>query len=248
MTFGNRIRTRRESLSLTRTQLGERLGVSASAVGNYEYNLSTPKHDVMLKLFDSLQIDPNYLYKGNFKNASSTMDHDEYQLVEKYRRLSEQGKTSVKTMVDVLLDTQTHMVHPSSATTRREIPLYATLKATGYTPPVYGTDFEYIAVQDLVPITAEYAVRIHDDSMEPLIERNGVVYVNRTPVAEGDIGIFCVNGTIYCKQYSKDSAGIVRLFSINRQHKTEDFVLNTTDGFIVKCFGRVIINNQPLPS
>ena len=53
MSFGERIKFRRGELKLSRGELAGRLGVSPSAVSNYENGLSFPKEDVMLRLFDS---------------------------------------------------------------------------------------------------------------------------------------------------------------------------------------------------
>ena len=46
MAFGEQLRRRREELGLTRGQLAQTLGVSKSAVGNYETGVSTPKEDI----------------------------------------------------------------------------------------------------------------------------------------------------------------------------------------------------------
>ena len=43
MSFGERLKARRGELKLSRGELAERLGVSASAVSNYENGLSFPK-------------------------------------------------------------------------------------------------------------------------------------------------------------------------------------------------------------
>ena len=43
MSFGEQMRRRREELGLTRQALADRLGVSVSAVGNYETGISAPQ-------------------------------------------------------------------------------------------------------------------------------------------------------------------------------------------------------------
>lgn len=52
--------------------------------------------------------------------------------------------------------------------------------------------------------------------MIPVIADGSIVYVNRDPLRAGDVGIFCVDGDMFCKQYYKDPAGVVYLFSLNR--------------------------------
>ena len=127
------------------------------------------------------------------------------------------------------------------------IPLYRTPAAAGYAAPALGEDFDYIPVTGDVPPAAEFAVRIQGDSMAPYIADGSVAYVNRDPLKAGDVGIFCVDGDILCKQYYKDPAGIVYLFSLNRARADADVVLPASGGRTLACFGRVILRAFPLP-
>ena len=74
-----------------------------------------------------------------------------------------------------------------------------------------------------------------------------MAYVNRDPLKAGDVGIFCVDGDILCKQYYRDPAGIVYLFSLNRARADADVVLPSASGRSLACFGRVILRSFPLP-
>ena len=47
----------------------------------------------------------------------------------------------------------------------------------------------------------------------PYLEDGAVAYVSRTPLREGDVGIFSVNGKVLCRQYDRDDSGTVHLFS-----------------------------------
>ena len=78
--------------------------------------------------------------------------------------------------------------------------------------------------------------------MVPYIPDGSVVYVNRDPLKAGDVGIFCVDGDIFCKQYYKDPAGTVYLFSLNRARADADVVLTAGSGRTLACFGRVILH------
>ena len=73
MSFGERLKARRGELKLSRGELAERLGVSASAVSNYENGLSFPKEEVMLRLFDSLETEPNTLFQDSFRSSGGAM-------------------------------------------------------------------------------------------------------------------------------------------------------------------------------
>ena len=62
MSLGKRIQECREALGISQSALAKRLGVSQSTVGNYEAGISFPKEEVLLRLFDSLETDPNTLF------------------------------------------------------------------------------------------------------------------------------------------------------------------------------------------
>lgn len=110
----------------------------------------------------------------------------------------------------------------------RLIPLYNSPAAAGYAAPVLDEDFTYIPADESVPRGADFAVRIQGDSMEPYIHDESVVYVNRDPLADGDVGIFCVDGAMLCKQYHRDALGMTYLFSLNRARADADVVLTST--------------------
>ena len=108
-------------------------------------------------------------------------------------------------------------------------------------------DYEPLEVTAAVPQGAELAVRIQGDSMEPYIRDESVVYVNHDPLRPGDVGIFCVDGDMLCKQYYRDPLGMVYLFSLNRQRADMDVVFPRGSGRSLACFGRVMVHSQPLP-
>ena len=83
--------------------------------------------------------------------------------------------------------------------------------------------------------------------MEPRIADGSIVYVNHDPLSNGDVGIFCVDGDMLCKQYYRDPLGMVYLFSLNRRRSDMDVVLHPDGGRSLTCFGRVIIHGLPLP-
>ncbi len=61
MTTGTRIRRARQSKNLTRKQLAERLGVSASAIEQWESNRRTPDNETLTRLATELDIQPDAL-------------------------------------------------------------------------------------------------------------------------------------------------------------------------------------------
>ena len=102
MSFGKQMRLRREELHLSRAALAEELGVSPSAISNYENGVSSPKEEVLLRLFDALEIDPNYLYRDSFRSGSFVCARAERDLIEKCRSLSPLERETVGSLVSAL--------------------------------------------------------------------------------------------------------------------------------------------------
>jgi transcriptional regulator with XRE-family HTH domain len=247
MNFAQRCRERREELGISRQQLSELLGVSLSAVSNYETGVSFPKEEILLRLFDALRTDPNTLFQDSFRHGGTALSRSERALIARYRTLSPLGRESLRSVDDTLCDYQSELGRDRGEGEKRVIPLYRSGAAAGYAAPVFGEDFDYLPVEDDVPQAAEFAVRIQGDSMEPFIADGDVVYVNRDPWGIGDVGIFWVDGDMLCKQYYKDSAGVVYLFSLNRARADADVVLTADSGRRLACFGRVLMHPLPLP-
>ncbi len=127
------------------------------------------------------------------------------------------------------------------------IPLYLFPAAAGYAAPVLSEDYELYELQPQDPQGAEFAVRLQGDSMEPDFPDGATVFCNRDPLADGDIGVFCVDGGAVCKQYHKEG-GVVYLFSLNRKRQDADVVLlpGGNRGFVYQ--GRVIAKRRyPVP-
>ena len=180
---------------MTRVELAALLGVSPSAVGNYETGVSFPKEEIMLRLFDALEVDPNTLFQDSFQYGKPPLSPREQKLLEDYRGLSALGRETVRTMVEALCAYRDEAAAGSGAAGSgaaepRVIPLYRTPAAAGYAAPAFGEDFDYIPVTGDVPPAAEFAVRIQGDSMAPYIADGSVAYVNRDPLKAGDVGIF----------------------------------------------------------
>ena len=242
MGFGEQLRQRRKELGLSREELADKLGVTRSAVGNYETGLSAPKESVLLRLFDVLQVEPNYLYRDFYDagRAGQAVSEEEQSLLKKYRELGLAGRQTLSLM-------QAEAEQDRPAAEARTIPLYCSPAAAGYAAPVFGEDYELLPVTADVPPGAELAVRIQGDSMEPYIHDESVVYVNHDPLLPGDVGIFCVDGDMLCKQYYRDPMGTVYLFSLNRSRSDADQVFTAGSGRSLTCFGRVMLHTPPLP-
>lgn len=70
MSFSSRLRQAREQANLTQQDFAKKLGVTKNAISNYENGVSSPKWDVLVKIFDVLQVEPNFLYQDDFTASS----------------------------------------------------------------------------------------------------------------------------------------------------------------------------------
>ena len=238
MSFGEQLKCRRKELGLSRSELAKQLGVSQSAVGNYETGVSAPKEEILLRIFDALHVEPNYLYRGSFESADGDASPEERTLVEKYRALSPAGRQTIHTLLDALCRMQGEPA--------RTIPLYRSPAAAGAAAPVPGLDYELLTVTSDVPPAAELAVRMEGDSMAPYIPSGSVIYIHHAPLANGDVGLFCVGGAMLVRQYTRGEGGAVRLLPLNR---TAGEVLTFPTGGVSgpTCFGRALLRTLPLP-
>ena len=168
-------------------------------------------------------------------------------MLEQYRALPQAARQTVRSVMEGFATVEREAERDVPARERRMIPLYASPAAAGFAAPVFMEDYELLTVTDEVPVGAELAVRIQGDSMEPYIADGSVVYVNHDPLQSGDVGIFCVDGEMLCKQYHRDALGMVYLFSLNRKRAAMDVVFGAGSGRSLTCFGRVMIHGLPLP-
>ena len=132
---------------------------------------------------------PDTLFQDSFRTGGSVLSRSERGLLDQYRGLSSKGRETVRSVVEALCAYRDELEAGGEGPSSRVIPLYQSPAAAGYAAPVFGEDYDTIPVTDDVPQAAEFAVRIQGDSMAPHIPDGTVVYVNRDPLAAGDVGI-----------------------------------------------------------
>lgn len=108
MSFSFRLRQAREQAGLTQQALADKLGVTKSAIGNYENGVSSPKWDVLVKIFDILHVEPNFLYQDDFSSdelpLTRTLTPIQVSLLDAFDQLNEEGQTkSVEYVEDLVL-------------------------------------------------------------------------------------------------------------------------------------------------
>ena len=94
------------------------------------------------------------------------------------------------------------------------------------------------------PPGAAYAIRVRGDSMEPWFPDGSIAFVNHDQMADGDVGVFCVDGATVVKQWYVDALGVTYLFSLNRKRADADLVIGPGGGRSVVWQGRVITRRR----
>ena len=217
ISFASRLKERRESLGLSRSSLAQQIGVTTSAIGNYENGVSSPKEEILYKLFNALKVEPNYLWQDEMSQTDIQflVSYPERAFLKKYRALDEHGKE----LVDSVLDLEhKRVVAPAKANAPKvlqlpkgkrsrdgmtEIDVYDEPSAAGlgnYVSEAVPSHMEQYS-SEYVPTKTSFGVLISGNSMEPKIPNGSTVFVQAAPALDsGEIGIFVLDGQAYCKK------------------------------------------------
>lgn len=234
MGIGKRIREAREMRGFTQKDLADKLGVTSSAIANYENNVSHPKEPVLYSLLDVLGVDANFLFQDEMHNVyTEAVSLDEMEtIVKKYRKLDDDGKELIKSTLDYLEKKQKSVIKfPQRAPDAKvldksddntiDFPNMTPLKiseqssAAGLGVYLGPESFTEYLVQDneLIRRTA-FAVPVSGDSMEPKFHDGDIALVNFEPAEPGDIVVVTMDGLGYIKKLGE---GV--LLSLNKKYK-----------------------------
>jgi len=266
MDFGKRLRDLRLKNGITQKELGAKIGVTEVTIGNWERGVKLPGLRAVLALGEALDVSIDVLTgfqpSSDNRKGATPSDITETSLLEKFRQLDKYGKQAVEMLCNIEYARFTAKNRASSARSeskvvvlpeRREreryIPAYTSPSAAGIAVPLEGNEFEMILADKSVPEDADFAVWIQGDSMYPYIEDGEMVFVNKdAEINNGDVGIFSVDGAMYCKQYYRDRAGNVYLLSANPDRKSSNVYLSADSGSTFRASGKVILGQAiPLP-
>ena len=103
MSFGSRLKDKRNELNITQPQLAKLLGVSQSAVGSWETDTNSPRATLLYDLFDILHCDANYLFQDEMKELKykDTATPEEFEkIVLPYRNLDPEGQAHIDTALN----------------------------------------------------------------------------------------------------------------------------------------------------
>lgn len=248
MGIGCRIKEARERLGLTQTELGAKVGVTGSAITNYEKNTSHPKEQVIYKLMEVLNVDANYLFQDvtDIKRKGNDITEKEYEHIKKYRLLDDFGKETVNIVmeressrVSELKQKSEHIVSlekkiPDENISSRIITYYHKLASAGkgeYLFPDIPTDT--ISVKDdKISRNADFVIGVNGDSMEPDFYDGEKVFVKKTGEMDiGEVGIFVQGNDCFIKELGSGCL-------ISRNKKYPDIIPSDDIELVGKVIGK----------
>lgn len=249
MDFKDNLKAIRIDRSMTQKSLGASIGVTPVTIGNWERGTRQPSFNLLVRLAETLRTSTDELLG---RSSEHPLSLDAETMARRYALLDEYGRSLVYTVCTMEYERvqQSAKVvklpirsEPQHVSRHRFLPKYLSPPAAGFGVPLEGEDFEMIRVDDNTPEEADYAVCISGDSMEPYITDGEMVFVMETDTLDdGDIGIFCVNGEMYCKQYHLDKDGGLHLLSLNPAREHASIHLSHDSGYDVRCCGKVLLD------
>lgn len=259
MNINDRIKGLRLQKSITQQELAKQIGVSVVSVQCWERGTKNPSMTAIILMAEYFNVTTDYLLGvTNRPSDALPLSLAERKLLENYRNLDSFGRKMVDTVCSLeqsrtVVKKQNNdnvVIQTVKESPCRYIPRYSTPSAAGSSVPLDGDDFEMILVDDNTPYDADFAVGIQGNSMMPYIHDGDTVYVKRNcEISIGDVGIFCVDGAMYCKQYYVDVYGNLTLVSANPRLKHTNVYVSADSGSSVICYGKVLLTKRiKLPS
>ena len=119
---------------------------------------------------------------------------------------------------------------------RRNLPIYLLPASAGSGEFLDGDEYELEEVGSEVPEKAHFGIRLNGDSMEPRYLNGQIVWVEKTTeLLDGDIGIFYLDGSAYCKRLHRET-DLLELVSINPKYSP----IKITEENDFRIYGRVV--------
>lgn len=234
MGIGKRIKEARERLGMTQNELADLIGVTGSAITNYEKETSHPKEPIMYKLFDALQVDANYLFQDvvNVPKKVNDVTFAEFEHIKKYRDLDDHGRKVVDFILEEEHSRSRGNIIPLEQHRNRLVQYYQKFASAGSGQLVFDdVPVDLIEIPDVPEYKdVKYAIGVNGRSMEPLYYDGDILLVKPADdVAVGDIGIFIVDGQSYVKKRGNEC-----LISVNEEYA--DIPLDESSS----CLGEVV--------
>ncbi len=105
MGFGERLKELRESKSISKTDLANKISLHYSQIGRYERNEANPSADMLKKLANELDVTTDYLMNGTTNDLADELITDK-NLINQFKKiaqLSDENKKVVVSLIDAFI-------------------------------------------------------------------------------------------------------------------------------------------------
>ena len=240
--IGDILKELRLKRQLTSEQLCERLGIKGGSYRNYERNDRKPDYDTLVKLADFYGVSTDYILgRPNAKapkdpfDEIETIDEMEKDLIKEWLNLDEKSR---KSFLDVLRkivikeEARNKPVIEKAKYLLRHLSCHKVSAGTGFNFND-DDDWQEAEVYEVPEVhTADFAVEVDGDSMEPVYCDGDILLVKSTPVIDrGDVGVFTLNSCGYVKELGEN-----QLISYNEKYKPINFSADDD----MTCWGKVL--------
>lgn len=226
--FQERLRQIMEETGVKAADISRATGISTAAISKYlSDKKKEPNASYVMKIAKFFNVTSEWLY--GFTDIRKPFF--ESSVMDTYERLSDIGKKEVCDFASYLLYKEQNRKRESTC----EFPLLGVTAAgpgVSYGDPSYDT----VTIHD-IPKSADFALTVKGDSMEPLIKNGSLIFVKQQPIVEnGEIAVVEVDGEVTCKKVYllKDT---VELRSINPKYEP----MRPTQ---VRIIGKVILQEE----
>jgi phage repressor protein C with HTH and peptisase S24 domain/DNA-binding XRE family transcriptional regulator len=220
--------------------------ISYNTYQNYETGKRLPTAEFLMKIADFYGVSVDFILGRKEKSPVPYLDKFEYTNAQKtamalYSQLPDYARP-------IILEAMKQLVKAAEEAAEAEQEDEAETPSPRYTFPRLsrhkasaGTGFDLddddswdeAEVYEVPEVySADFAVEVDGDSMEPIYSDGDILLVKSTPTIDiGEVGIFTINGNGYVKKLGRN-----KLISYNTNYKA--IILHEYD--TITCWGRVI--------
>ena len=227
---GEIISTHRKKKGLHQQDLADELAkegikISSKAVSSWERNLAEPS----VKVCQILDI--TNMYEEYFGIDPVIPDTDPFS------SLSDEGREKAMDYINLLHASGMYEKHSAKVIPFRSIDIFENAVSAGTGNFLVDGPKETVCIDEsILPEGTTFGVRISGDSMEPEFHNGQIAWVlQQESVANGEIGIFALNGEAYIKKLKDDKDGI-SLISLNEKYEP----IRVMENDRLDIFGKVL--------
>ena len=228
--IGEIISTYRKKKGLLQQDLADELAregitISYKAISNWERNLAEPSVTIFYKVCRILGI--TNMYEAYFGMNPA----------DPFSSLTDEGREKAMDYINLLHASGMYEKQTAKIIPFRSIDIFENAVSAGTGNFLVDGPKETVRIyESLLPEDTTFGVRISGDSMEPAFHDGQIAWVLQyESVANGEIGIFALNGEAYIKKLQNDTDGIF-LISLNEKYSP----IKVSENDRLDIFGKVL--------